>query len=447
MWNSPSRVRARLPLAVSVVAAMLALQGCKRDAGDLGAGLVDDTKTFASSTKVTTSSLKAAVDPKRTASHGAKEFDLKPANHPPVLKVKKQPVDMSKMADYGKLLDLKAKTSSAGFERSARCRQILAEAGLDATMLRSPTVSATLDQDGKGGVSLGYDVLDIRRARMKVELAQLQCDRYEASVRLAQLLVTSTQALSRAGYLAKADFLSRHRKSLRGVQNRARRSVDEGLVTIHSANAVRQRINQVIAQEARTRGEAERREVVDGIQIKSTRDINKRLLDYEGRIYKLQKALRRTDAYEVSLSGGYNYDATDDPFTVDVGNDLYAKVKVGVRLGVYHPDRSAFEDELRRSRVDALHEANTGVLWRASKLAGANGRVLENLHLQRKEVASALAEAKRTIVAATNADDPWLVSSGLRSRIDIVALGAELAGLDATIADVSRLDKKLRFKD
>ncbi|MEM9676530.1 MAG: hypothetical protein AAF890_00605 [Pseudomonadota bacterium] len=440
------RRSSHLPWLACVFGAALTLQGCKLAASDLNAGL-NTSGTHASTANVKTVAVKRAALPKPSVvGDDTNMAALKPANLPKPLKVSKQTIDVSGVSDYGKFLDQKATTGSVGQERSARCRQILAEAGLDATMLRSPTLSATLDQDGKGGLSLGYDVLDLRRARMKIELAQLQCDRYEASVRLAQLLVTSTQALSRAGYLAKADYLGRNRAALKRVQRRVVADVDEGLVTVHSANAIRQRISQVIAQEARVRGEAERREVVDNIQVKSARNIDRKLIDYEQRIYKLQKALRTTDAYEVSVSGGYNYDAQDDPFSVDAGNDLYAKVKVGVRLGVFHRDRAAFENELRQSRLDALYQANTGALWRADKMAGANSRVLHNLRLQRNEVASALKEAKRTVIASRNADDPWLVSSGLRSRIDIVALGAELAGLDATIDDVGRLDKKLRFE-
>lgn len=443
-----------VPLAASLLGAVLALQGCKLAASDLNSGLKSDRKAdsfkTASTVPVKVSKLPklesgAAVKPKSATS--AKAGAATGAGRPEPLPVREGSVDFDKTSDYGKFLDMKAKTSAVIEARSARCRQILAQAGLDATMLRSPTVSATLDQDGRGGMSVGYDVLDVRRARMKVELAQVQCDRYEASVRLAQLLVTSTQALSRAGYLAKANYLARNRSALKRVQRRAVVAVNQGLVTVHASNAIRQRINTVIGQEARTRGEAERREVVDGIQVKSVRNVDQKLLVYERRIYELKKALRRTDAFEVSINGGYNYDSQDDPFSVDAGNDLYAKVKVGVRLGVFHPDRSSFEEELKASRMDALYEANTGALWRADRLSGVNGRVLRNLQMQRKQVASALKEARRTVAASAGADDPWLVSSGLRSRIDIVALGAELAGLDATIADVARLDRKLRFKE
>ncbi|MEO0548122.1 MAG: hypothetical protein AAF035_14410, partial [Pseudomonadota bacterium] len=214
------RRSSHLPWLACVFGAALTLQGCKLAASDLNAGL-KTSGTHASTAKVKTVAVKRAALPKPSVvGDDTNMAALKPANFPKPLKVSKQTIDVSGVSDYGKFLDQKATTGSVGQERSARCRQILAEAGLDATMLRSATLSATLDQDGKGGLSLGYDVLDLRRARMKIELAQLQCDRYEASVRLAQLLVTSTQALSRAGYLAKADYLGRNRAALKRVQRR-----------------------------------------------------------------------------------------------------------------------------------------------------------------------------------------------------------------------------------
>ncbi|MEL6921988.1 MAG: hypothetical protein AAFO77_13390, partial [Pseudomonadota bacterium] len=149
----------------------------------------------------------------------------------------------------------------------------------------------------------------------------------------------------------------------------------------------------------------------------------------------------------VSVSGGYNYDSQEDPFSVDAGRDLYAKLKVGVRLGVLSRQRDDFEQELRAARVEALYEPNTGGLWRAKKMSAANGRLLKNLLVQKREVAAALREARRTVAASRGADDPWLVSSGLRARIDVIALGGDLAGLTATIADVYRLDGKLKFQE
>lgn len=454
-----ARLILRTALMVTALAAAAGLQGCKRGGVDLDTALsTSKTSVDVKQKAVTTASVRASANnaSKSSAKNGNKATAA--SNDTPSLKAvaqsrpkplapKKPDLKPMVAGSYGALLDTKAKTGAVPLQRSARCRQILAAAGLDATMLRSPTLSATIDQDGKGALSLGYDVLDLRRARMKVELAQLQCARYQTSVRLAQLLVTSPQALSRAGYIAKAEFLRRNRSRLFAVKRRVKRQVREGLITIHSSNAIRQRINQVAAQEARTRGEAERREVVDNIQLKSARDVDRKLVAYEERIHTLQKALRKTDAYEVSVSGGYNYDSQEDPFSVDAGRDLYAKLKVGVRLGVLSRQRDDFEQELRAARVEALYEPNTGGLWRAKKMSTANGRLLKNLLVQKREVAAALREARRTVAASRGADDPWLVSSGLRARIDVIALGGDLAGLTATIADVYRLDGKLKFQE
>jgi hypothetical protein len=79
-------------------------------------------------------------------------------------------------------------------------------------------------------------------------------------------------------------------------------------------------------------------------------------------------------------------------------------------------------------------------------LQKANARALKSLLDQRREVADALAESQSNSKLGSRAYEPELFVPKMRGQIDAVTLKAELAGLDATIADTRRISRKLSFK-
>ncbi|MEL6752372.1 MAG: hypothetical protein AAFO70_09860, partial [Pseudomonadota bacterium] len=129
------------------------------------------------------------------------------------------------------------------------------------------------------------------------------------------------------------------------------------------------------------------------------------------------------------------------------GDDLYAKVKMSVRTGALRARRAALEDELEQARIDGLSEEETGVFWRAEALRTANAATLRSLVGQRQELAAAMAAVRRNRALASGSGETDLIALDLRSRVDSIAYAADIAGLDATIADTRRLDSKLRFRN
>ncbi len=329
---------------------------------------------------------------------------------------------------------------------SARCRYIYATAGADATLLRTPTVSGEVDHEGNLGASIGYDVVDARRARLKEELADADCRRASAISKITNLLVTSPQSLTRAGFLAKANSLRNSRGALRSVRRQIQNGVNEGLITAQSAAVLRQNVDRVQAQEARIRGEASRRDVVDAFQVQSVEGLDRELVAAEEEVARLNREVRQANNFNLNLSGGYNVPEKDDAFISSNRDDFYGNVKLSVRLGAFSAKRRAYEDEVTRARLDGLFEDQSGVFWRIRELQKANARALKSLLDQRREVADALAESQSNSKLGSRAYEPELFVPKMRGQIDAVTLKAELAGLDATIADTRRISRKLSFK-
>jgi len=96
--------------------------------------------------------------------------------------------------------------------------------------------------------------------------------------------------------------------------------------------------------------------------------------------------------------------------------------------------------------MDGLFEDQSGVFWRIRELQKANASALESLIVQRREVAAALEESRRNSKLGSAAYEPELFVPKMRGQIDVITLKAELAGLDATIADTRRISRKLKFQ-
>jgi len=330
---------------------------------------------------------------------------------------------------------------------SASCRRILAEAGIESTMLRSPTVNASVNSDQDINLGASYDLLDLRRANLKEELALSRCTRDDAAAKLTQLLVTSNQSLSQAGYRAKADYLKRSKGKIASVNQAISKALNDGGLTIFRANALRQSLTKLQLDAARAEVEAQKRQIVRNIQGQSYVDLDRRLEQSETRIQFLESQMRSADAVKLKASVGYaQRGESSDDVTISSEGEVTAKFAVSMRLGAYSPQRFELEDVARDARAASLHETNRGILWRSREAARVNRSVVNGLHKQRKRVRVALSAAKSSVDAGASSYRPELLSAHLRGRIDVIRLSAELAALNATLSDTGRLDTKLTFR-
>ncbi len=330
---------------------------------------------------------------------------------------------------------------------SPSCRRILAHAGIESTLLRSPTINGSVNSDQDINIGASYDLLDLRRANLKEQLAMVQCARNDAAAKLAQLLVTSNQSLNQAGFQAKAGYLKRARGEIASIKQAISSGLNNGELTVFRANVLRQSIRQLEAEAASAEGEANKRQIVRRIQGKSYFDLDRRLEETETRIQQLESQMRSADALKFKASVGYAQrgDGSDD-ITISDDGEMTAKIAVSVRLGAYSPQRFELEDIASDARAASLYEVNNGVLWRSLEAARINKIVVGSLQLQRSKVRSALSAARQSAADGAGSARPDRISAHLKGRIEVVRLTAELAALNATLSDTTRLDTKLTFR-
>ena len=330
---------------------------------------------------------------------------------------------------------------------SASCRRILAEAGIDTTLLRSPTLNGSINSDEDISLGASYDLLDLHRANLTEELAAVRCARDDAAAKLAHLLVTSSHSHSQAGYRAKAEHLNASRSEIASIKRDIDAGLEEGNLTVFRATALRQGVRNLEAEAARAEGEANKRHIVRHIQGQSYKDLDTRLAEAEQRMQEIERKMRSSDALKFKTSIDYSRrgDSSDD-VTISRDGEVTAKISVAVRLGAYSPHRYELEDVALQARSASLHEANRGLLWRSQEAARVNKTVVSSLQQQRAKLMTALAAAQESARAGAGGDQSELLDAALKGRIEVVRLGAELAAMNATFADSGYLNQKLTFQ-
>ncbi len=332
-------------------------------------------------------------------------------------------------------------------ELSSRCRRILSDTGIETASLRSPTVSANLTSDYDYGFGASYDFIDLKRANLKEELALARCLRSSLSIKLTQLMVTSSQSSTRAGYLARARILRKNRSEFLKIKRAISNGLNRGVLTVSRASSLRQHLNQAMSAEARARSEASRRMIVDRILKKNFRALDHRIVASERRVHDIQERMRTVDAFKLRGSISYNIHNQGDPTIVRAESaGVTGKVKLSIRLGAFSKRRHNLEQISREARVDGYSEAESGAFWRTNQMVSANQQMISGLRKQRVDVNRALTQARHNTVNPGVEYEEELLPARIRGRIDAINLTATMAGIDATIADMKSMNSKLRYQ-
>lgn len=330
---------------------------------------------------------------------------------------------------------------------SASCRRILAEAGIETTMLRSPNIDGVINSQQDLSIGASYDIFDLRRANIKEELGLVQCAREDALAKIAQLLNSTDSSLSRAGYRAQANQMSRSAPELAAINRSIKNNLRAGNITRFRASALTQSIQRLEAETARAQGEADKRRIAERIRRQSFAELDKRLMHAEQRIQQLESSLRSADAVKLRATVRYAKSGENSrDITISRDGEIRAKLAVSMRLGAYTPRRYQLEEIAEEARNAALFEPDRGVLWRSDEFAQVSRQIVRSLNKERSKVAIALQDAQRTAEMTASNDQPDMLAANLKARIDAVRLRAELAGIEATIADNGNLGRKLTFQ-
>lgn len=325
--------------------------------------------------------------------------------------------------------------TAAGEEQSAWCTYLKENAAADASVLRSPTLSGSVDDDQKGSVSLSLSVSSLSRAALIEKQARINCRRYLAETGLQKVVFLAPQTLSAAGYRARYQAVQRRSAELEKLRKRIKSDIASGNLAADKAAGLTAMIDGLYSDAAAARSEFERRASTQDALTGPAAGYSAELLAAESDLAEVDSKLRTADAFDVSLSAGYSDGDMGDGFDT-VHDGVSGKVSFSMKLGAFTPGRYEHERRARDARIAAIRDQEGGALWQIRTLREAHLKAISGLEESQSRIDRAIAETKRFIALVSNTPDPEFSGPAIEARIRMVQLEADRAAVSGSLAEI-----------
>ncbi len=328
--------------------------------------------------------------------------------------------------------------------RSAWCRYLQEDSAAQATILRSPSVSGSLDDSGKSRLSVGLSSSSFAKAHLIEQASEIRCRKYLAEAGLQKLVFLAPQGLTAAGFRAKADRVAQKKGELATLRKLVRQQLSAGNLTVEKATGLAVTIDQIIADGNSARSQADRRMTSGITDPQAARKLAAELLKAEAELDDMNSKLRTADAFDVSVSAGWNDSDISNGYSTS--NDSFSgKVSFSVKLGAFAPSRFDHERNATAAKIEAMQSEEGGLLWQVDILRRAHQNALEGLDQSRRKLDEAIAEATRLVAVMRSVEGPEYVPTLIAAKIQLVRLQAERAGVDGSISEIKANMQKLRL--
>lgn len=318
--------------------------------------------------------------------------------------------------------------------RSAWCNYTAADAGAEASILRSPTLNASASDGGSKSISLGMNLLDFAKANEVENVAQLRCQQKQSEGSLSILLLVANQSNTALGSAAKANYLSQSMGKLDAVAAQSRDLLNSGDITAAEASMIETRLARVRQSHAEAKVEAAKVETIAGGKGLTVPNAASRLRFAEQKLQESNARMRTLNAMSVNVETGWQANDRNVLTTSSGSGQFFGKVSVGLRFGAISPNRMRYEEAAQQARVAALGESYTGIVWQSDRAAESVESARKGLATSHGAIAGALNNARETLAALRGSDRVELASTQLIAEVDVIALAAELAAIDASLA-------------
>ncbi len=325
---------------------------------------------------------------------------------------------------------------------SSWCTYLTQSAAADATILRAPTVSASINRRGNKGVAVNYDLMNIAKAELIDAAAQAKCRRYVANAALNRMAVAAPNVLSRQGYLAKSRVIDRRARKLQAIKTLVRRELVSGNLDRAQATKLMLATDRLVADGATSASQASRRQGLVSFDLENLTQLSQQLLKAERDLADINSNIRSADAFSVNLGGGWR-EAGREAGAIVPKSDFYGGVNFSIKLGALNPARFAYEAAATRARLRAYRDEPGGVFWKLDELKKAQlqGRAGVAKTLRTLIASQVIARRQKTNLPA---NDPGFLVLRYGTEIELIRLEAEISGTRATLQQIDRNMAKLR---
>lgn len=324
---------------------------------------------------------------------------------------------------------------------SAWCEYLREDAAAQTTVMRAPSLRGSIADDGSASLALGLSVTDFVKANAMEQTAEARCRKYLAENGLQKLVFLAPQGLTAAGYKAKFKAIETQRKEIARLKERAKRSMEYGVLDRETATAIEVLSDQILADASAAKSQADRRLEESLAPSGSAKAYGAELLRAESDLEDLGNRMRTLDAMDVSLSAGWNDDVQAGGLAM-ADDSFSGKISFSLKLGALAPGRFDHEEAAKRAKLKAV-SGEGGALWQVAVLRRAHERALAGLEEQQQSLASALAKAEKLAAVLATVPNQEFEPPLIQARLQIIKLRADRAGVEGSIAEILANMKKL----
>ena len=328
---------------------------------------------------------------------------------------------------------------------TAWCRYLRKSAETEAVITGSPSLSASSDDEGSGSVSIGINLLDLKKAELIRQSGDAKCRAYTASKKIEGTLGLAAEETRFASNWAKQDYLRRNLGRLNAVKARANSLVSQGAITAQDRNLISTKVAELKAEMNKARSEADKRQGLPGLEINQIRSRHGALIEATNDLQTIDRDIRTADSFDLSVQTGYRYNGQfNNQLQRNDSDGYFASVKVGVKLGAISPARKQLEEEAAGARLDALLEENSGTVWKSGFAEKSIANALIPLRQSERSIVSALAQTNDTISKLANADRADVIRARMSAQIESIRISSNLAAVRASIRQLEENRRKIR---
>ncbi len=335
------------------------------------------------------------------------------------------------------------RSSILPIEKSSWCEALREDASAQALIMRSPSLSGSLNNKGKTSIDLGVSVSSYLKANLLEESSEVKCRRYLAEAGLQKLVFLSPQGLTAAGHKAKASTINKNRKNIQSLKGEIRSLMGQGYMTRDQATTLLVQADQLIAEEANSRSQSERRMDTLSSKPQGAKVLANELLRAEAELEDINSRMRTLDAFDVSLSSGWSDDVNERGVNTNF-EAFSGKVSFSLKLGAVDPRRFEHERRAKEARLRAITKEEGGSLWQVDVLRRAHERAISGLVESEVKLDEAMVKAKSLINELRSVPNPEFKPTYVAARLQMINLQAEKAAITGSISEIRSNIKKLK---
>ena len=320
--------------------------------------------------------------------------------------------------------------------QSSWCAKLKESSAAEAIILRSPTLTGSLDDNGNATLGLSVSYSSFAKAKFAEQQAEARCRKYLAETGLQKLVFVSPQNLTAAGYRAKYDTIHSQNAKLKKLRKAIAAAMNSGTIDREKATALNLLIERYLAEGQAAKSQADRRVSERLLVPKSADVLSTELLEAEADLDAIDSKVRTANAVDVTARIGWGDDLSTDGLNMS-DQSFSGKVSFTMQLGALAPQR--FQHERRASELarTAIKSEEGGAIWQVGVLRRIHERAISGLVESKLKFDQAIAEAEHLQTVLKTALQPEFDGARLSAEFEVLKLHADRASVVGSIAEIN----------